>query len=52
MIMDAVMGYLQEHSASNAFVGLMAAKDVAGFYVKYGFAPRPEDRPGMFLVWK
>jgi hypothetical protein len=33
-------------------IGLMAAKDVAGFYEKYGFAVRPPDRPGMFVVWK
>lgn len=52
MIMDAVMLYLQRHASPNAFIGLMAAKGVAGFYVKYGFAPRPEDRPGMFLVWR
>lgn len=52
MIMDAVMGHLKKNASPNAFIGLMAAKDVAGFYTKYGFAPRPEDRPGMFLVWK
>lgn len=52
MIMDAVMNYLRAHAAPNSFIGLMAAKDVAAFYEKYGFAERPPDRPGMFLVWK
>jgi ribosomal protein S18 acetylase RimI-like enzyme len=50
-IMDAVMGYLSSHAHSNAFIGLMAAKGVSGFYEKYGFAERPPDRPGMFRIW-
>ncbi len=50
-IMDAVMGYLRSHAHSNAFIGLMAAKAVSGFYEKYGFAERPPDRPGMFRIW-
>jgi ribosomal protein S18 acetylase RimI-like enzyme len=50
-IMDAVMGYLSSHAHSNAFIGLMAAKGVSGFYEKYGFADRPPDRPGMFRIW-
>ena len=52
MIMDAVMEFLRTHAAPNSFVGLMAAKDVSGFYLQYGFAERPADRPGMFIVWK
>jgi GNAT superfamily N-acetyltransferase len=50
-IMDAVMGYLSSRAHSNAFIGLMAAKGVSGFYGKYGFAERPPDRPGMFRIW-
>jgi len=51
LIMDAVMGYLEETAKPGAFVGLMAAKDVAPFYERFGFAVRPERQPGMFRVW-
>jgi len=50
-IMDAVMNYLSSHAHPNAFIGLMAAKGVSGFYEKHGFAERPPDRPGMFRIW-
>ena len=50
-VMDAVMDYLCSHAHPNAFIGLMAAKGVSGFYEKYGFAERPPDRPGMFRIW-
>ncbi len=50
-IMDAVMQYLSDHAAPNAFMGLMAATGVCEFYERYGFAVRPDDRPGMFRVW-
>ena len=50
-IMDVVMGHLTSHAHPNAFIGLMAAKGVAGFYEKYGFAERPPGRPGMFRIW-
>ena len=51
LIMDAVMGYLEDTAKPGAFVGLMAAKDVAPFYERFGFAVRPERQPGMFRVW-
>ena len=50
-IMDGVMSYLSSHAHPNAFIGLMAAKGVSGFYEKYGFAERPPSRPGMFRIW-
>jgi len=50
-IMDAIMGYLTTHARPKAFVGLMAAVDVSGFYERYGFTERPADRPGMYRVW-
>ena len=50
-IMDAIMGYLATHAQPNAFVGLMAAVDVSGFYERYGFTERPADRPGMCRIW-
>jgi hypothetical protein len=29
----------------------MAAQGAEGFYERYGFQRRPDDRPGMFRVW-
>jgi ribosomal protein S18 acetylase RimI-like enzyme len=50
-IMSRVMAYLAEHAYPDSFIGLMAAQGAAGFYERYGFAERPPDRPGMFLIW-
>ena len=50
-IMEQVMGYLAKHARENAFVGLMAAAGVEGFYHRYGFQRRPEERPGMYRIW-
>jgi len=49
-IMDAVMRYLDASAPPGSFIGLMAAKDVEGFYRRYGFDRRPDDRPGMFRI--
>lgn len=51
MVMDAVMAYLGRGAQPGAFVGLMAASNVEGFYERYGFRRRPDDRPGMYRVW-
>ena len=51
-IMNEVMNFINQTAKPNAFIGLMSAKDKAGFYVKFGFAERPPGRPGMFRVWK
>ncbi|MGZ8624918.1 MAG: GNAT family N-acetyltransferase [Actinomycetota bacterium] len=50
-IMDRVMGFLEGAAEPGAFVGLMAAQGVEGFYERYGFRRRQDDRPGMFIVW-
>jgi hypothetical protein len=52
--MDKVMLYLQANAHSGGFVGLMAARGAAGFYLKYGFIerPTPDYGPGMILFWK
>ena len=50
-LMDWVMTWLEEHARPNSFVGLMASADHAGFYLRYGFTPRPDNAPGMELVW-
>jgi hypothetical protein len=49
-IMAAVMHYLEASVRPGSFIGLMAAKDVEGFYRRYGFDRRPDDRPGMFRI--
>lgn len=50
-IMGSVMAYLERTARPGAFVGLMAAEGVEGFYEPYGFRRRPDDRPGMFRAW-
>lgn len=50
-IMAAVMAYLERTARPGAFVGLMAARGAEGFYERYGFRRRPDDRPGMFRTW-
>lgn len=49
-IMDAVMDYLDASVRPGSFIGLMAAKDVEGFYRRFGFERRSDDRPGMFRI--
>ena len=51
-IMDRVMQYIRGHAVEDSFIGLMAAKDVAAFYERYGFQKRPADRPGMYMMWR
>lgn len=50
-VMGAVVGYLESVAESGAFVGLMAAQNLEGFYERYGFHRRPDDGPGMYRVW-
>lgn len=49
-LMEAVMSYLAGACGQHAFVGLMAARGVGGFYRRYGFRERPVDGPGMYRV--
>ncbi len=51
-IMGRIMDFLEGNAEPGAFVGLMAAEDVAGFYEPYGFRIRPERQPGMGMHWK
>lgn len=48
MIMDCLEDYLASASHNHSFIGLMAAKNLQGFYEKYGYQLRSEDSPGMF----
>jgi GNAT superfamily N-acetyltransferase len=49
-LMLAILAYLEKHALPGAFIGLMAAKDASSFYTQFGFAVRPPERPGMFLL--
>ena len=49
-IMEAVMRYVEAAARPGSFIGLMAAKDAEGFYLRYGFERRADDRPGMFRI--
>ena len=49
-IMEAVMRYVEAAARPGSFIGLMAAKDAEGFYLRYGFERRSDDRPGMFRI--
>ena len=48
LIMDGIMAHLDSRAPGKSLIGLMAAKNVGGFYKKYGFKERPKDSPGMF----
>lgn len=54
LLMDKLMEYVRANAHQGGFVGLMAARGVEDFYVKYGFIKRPTSDygPGMILVWK
>ncbi|WP_232700980.1 GNAT family N-acetyltransferase [Halobacterium wangiae] len=45
-MMDAIMGYVDEHAPENAYVNLMA--DVDGFYEQWGFEETRPVSKGMF----
>jgi len=49
-IMVSLMDYLKANAPAKAFIGLIAAKGMAGFYKRFGFTERPADAPGMYLV--
>ncbi len=53
-VMEKVMAYLEANARPGAVVGLMCAKGKDGFYEKFGFWARPNERygPGMMQFWK
>ena len=50
LVMMEIEKYLNKNCAKNAFIGLMAAKGVEGFYKKFGYVLRSEDAPGMYKI--
>jgi GNAT superfamily N-acetyltransferase len=50
LITRSLLQYVLATAKAGAFVGLMAAKGKGVFYEKFGFAARPADAPGMFML--
>ncbi len=50
VIMTEIEKYLQNKAGDNSFVGLMAAKGVKEFYLRFGYTERSQDRPGMSKI--
>lgn len=46
-IVKKLLKYIDQHAIKNAFIGLMAAENVAPFYEKLGFKKRAHNEPGM-----
>jgi len=53
-MMKTVMNYIETNACSGAVVGLMAAIGKEGFYEKFGFWLRPNEKfgHGMMQFWK
>jgi GNAT superfamily N-acetyltransferase len=49
-ITEALLDHVRELGGPGTFVGLMAAAGAGPFYERFGFQPRGEDRPGMWLT--
>lgn len=49
-IMEEIRAYLTSNAGNGAFIGLMAAEGVAGFYKQYGFVERDVKKPGMYML--
>ena len=50
-IMETLMDYVDATAIRGAFIGLMTAPGLEGFYGRFGFKCFPADSPGM-LIWK
>lgn len=46
-LVERLMEHLRDNAPADAYVRLFAAKDVAPFYERFGFAIRPTDSPAM-----
>jgi GNAT superfamily N-acetyltransferase len=49
-ITEALLDHVRELGGPGTFVGLMASVGAGPFYERFGFQPRDEDRPGMWLT--
>lgn len=48
-LMGRLMTHIHSHAQKGAFIGLMAAPGLEGFYSRFGFSLFPEDSPGMLI---
>jgi len=48
-LMDAIVGYLDANAPPGAWIGLVASRELSGFYEEYGFEIRREDRSGLLM---
>ncbi|MCP4409603.1 MAG: GNAT family N-acetyltransferase [Gammaproteobacteria bacterium] len=48
-LMAKLMDYIEVQAQTGAFIGLMTAPGLERFYGRFGFAPFPEDSPGMHI---
>ena len=51
-LMRELMDYINANAKSGAFVALMAAKGLEGYYEAFGFKARDPKAPGMYLIIK
>lgn len=51
-IMARLLAWIGGRAGRGSFVGLMAARGVAGFYERHGFARRDPEAPGMHRYWR
>ena len=49
-LMAKALDYVRSAASGPCWVGLMANRDLDAFYGKFGFKPRPTDKPGMELL--
>jgi len=47
--MADIMLWLEQNAPENAFIGLIAASGTHRFFEQFGFEPRPQERPGMYV---
>ena len=49
-LIQTAMQYISAHAAHNAYIGLMSAKGLEGFYEKFGFMRRPNEKLGCGMI--
>ncbi len=52
LIMNEIESYLDDNAYNNSFIGLMAAEGVQGFYHRFGYKERDDNKPGMSKLLK
>lgn len=50
LIMQQLMSYIELKGCDNAYVGLMSTPNKEGFYEKFGFEKRPNDKYGHGMI--